>query len=207
MRLVRYFLRNRRSARPLSCAAPATALRPLKSVAGSRKSCPPFSVAARSAPSAGRRISQNCASARQKPTPNSAGSTMPSRMVSPIWPTDAEGPRCQAENHSRPGLGRRRAGRGSGPSRADNHTQSLKTFARQARKRLRTDGGGSRRAYLRALAPRVEVDAQELRIMGAKSELLRTLIAASGAKSAGFGVPSSLPKWRPREDSNLRPAV
>jgi site-specific DNA recombinase len=80
--------------------------------------------------------------------------------------------------------------------------QSLKTFARQARKRLRTDSGGYRRDYLRALAQRVEVDAQELRIMGSRSELLRTLVAASSAKAAGFGVLSSVPKWRPRRDSN-----
>ncbi len=80
--------------------------------------------------------------------------------------------------------------------------RSLKTFAREARKRLRTDSGGYRRDYLRALAQRVEVDATELRIIGAKSELLRTLVAASGAKTAGFGVPGFVPKWRPRRDSN-----
>jgi hypothetical protein len=74
--------------------------------------------------------------------------------------------------------------------------QALKTFARQARKRMRTETGGYRRDYLRALAQRVEVDAKELRIMGSKSVLLRTLVAASGAKTAGFGVPSSVPKWR-----------
>jgi site-specific DNA recombinase len=62
---------------------------------------------------------------------------------------------------------------------------------------------GYRRDYLRALAQRVEVDAKELRIMGCKSELLRTLVAASSAKTAGFGVPSSVPKWRARGDSNL----
>jgi site-specific DNA recombinase len=80
--------------------------------------------------------------------------------------------------------------------------QSLKTFARQAPKRLRVESGGYRRDYLRALAQRVEVDARELRIMGSKSELLRTLVAASSAKAACFGVPSSVPKWRPRRDSN-----
>jgi hypothetical protein len=53
-----------------------------------------------------------------------------------------------------------------------------------------------RRDHLRALAQRVEVDQKELRIMGSKSELLRTLVAASSAKTAGFGVPSSVPKWR-----------
>ena len=71
-------------------------------------------------------------------------------------------------------------------------TQSIKTFARTARKRMRIEGGGYRRDYLRALAQRVEVDAKELRIMGSKSELLRTLVAASSAKTTGFGVPSSV---------------
>ena len=83
--------------------------------------------------------------------------------------------------------------------------QTLKTFARTARKRMRTESGGYRRDYLRALAQRVEVDVQELRIMGSKSELLRTLVAASSAKTAGFGVPSSVPKWLPGLDSNQRP--
>jgi hypothetical protein len=67
---------------------------------------------------------------------------------------------------------------------------------------MRTEGGGYRRDYLRALAQRVEVDAKELRIMGSKSELLRTLVAASSAKTAGFGVPSSVPNWRALRDSN-----
>ena len=76
--------------------------------------------------------------------------------------------------------------------------QALKTFARQARKRMRTESGGYRRDHLRALAQRVEVDAKEVRIMGSKSILLRTLVAVSSAKTAGFGVPSFVPKWRPR---------
>jgi hypothetical protein len=74
--------------------------------------------------------------------------------------------------------------------------QSVKKFARTARKRMRIEGGGYRRDYLRALTQRVEVDTKELRIMGSKIELLRTLVAASSAKTAGFGVPSSVPKWR-----------
>jgi len=67
---------------------------------------------------------------------------------------------------------------------------------------MRTEGGGYRRDYPRALAQRVEVDAKELRIMGSKSELLRTLVAASNAKTAGFGVPSSVPKWRATADED-----
>jgi site-specific DNA recombinase len=81
--------------------------------------------------------------------------------------------------------------------------QALRTFARQARKRMRTDNGGYRRDHLRTLAQRVEVDKKEVRIMGSKSVLLRTLVAASSAKTAGFGVPSFVPKWRARKDSNL----
>ena len=80
--------------------------------------------------------------------------------------------------------------------------QALKTFARTARKRMRTESGGYRRDHLRALAQRVEVDANGVRIIGSKSELPRTLVAASSAKTAGFGVPSSVPKWRPQGDSN-----
>ena len=50
---------------------------------------------------------------------------------------------------------------------------------------------------------RIEVDAKEIRIMGSKSVLLRTLVAASSGKTAGFGVPSFVPKWRTRHDSNV----
>ena len=75
--------------------------------------------------------------------------------------------------------------------------QTLKAFARAARKGIRAEGGGYRRDHLRALARRVEVDAKEVRIMGSKSGLLHTLVAASSAKTAGFAVPGSVPKWRP----------
>jgi site-specific DNA recombinase len=54
---------------------------------------------------------------------------------------------------------------------------------------VRTEDGGNRRDHLRALAQRVEVDAKDVRIIGSKSVLLRTLVAASTAKTAGFGVP------------------
>ncbi len=60
---------------------------------------------------------------------------------------------------------------------------------------MRIESGSYRRDHLRALAQRVEVDAKEVRIMGSKSVLLRTLVAASSAKTAGFGVPSPVPNW------------
>jgi hypothetical protein len=68
----------------------------------------------------------------------------------------------------------------------------LTAFARTARERLRLENGGYRRDHLRALAQRVEVADKEVRIMGSKSELLRTLVAASCVQSAAFGVHSSV---------------
>src|SRR5262249_29815953 len=68
--------------------------------------------------------------------------------------------------------------------------QTLKALARAARKGMRTESG-YRRDNLRALAQHVEADAKEIRSMGAKGVLLRRLHAASSAKSAMSGVPSS----------------
>lgn len=79
----------------------------------------------------------------------------------------------------------------------------LKAFARKARERIRLDDGGYRRDHLHAFAQRVEVADDEVRIMGSKSELLRTLVAASSVETAAFGVHSSVLKWRTQEDSNL----
>jgi site-specific DNA recombinase len=81
--------------------------------------------------------------------------------------------------------------------------QALTAFARAARKRMRNGEGGYRRDHLRSLAQRVEVGDREVRIMGHKSELLRALVASGGGKTAGICVPSFVPKWRARGDSNL----
>ena len=71
----------------------------------------------------------------------------------------------------------------------------LRSFAAVARQRLRGPDGGYRRDHLRALAQRVEVAGGEVRIMGSRNNLLRTLAAASGVASAG-AVPSFVPRWR-----------
>jgi hypothetical protein len=83
-------------------------------------------------------------------------------------------------------------------------TTMLRKFAAMARKRMRIEGGGYRRDHLRALAQTVEVADREVRIMGSKSELLRTLAAISGVKSATGGVRSSVLGWRKGWDSNPR---
>ena len=62
---------------------------------------------------------------------------------------------------------------------------------------MRIDGGGYRRDHLRGLAQRIEVADGEVRIMmGSKGDLLRTLAAASGVKSAAGDVRSSVLNWR-----------
>jgi len=83
--------------------------------------------------------------------------------------------------------------------------QMVRKFAITARSRMRIDGGGYRRDHLRALAQRVEVADKEVRIMGSKSDLLRTLAAGSGVAAPTPGVRSSVLKWRTRRDSNSRP--
>jgi site-specific DNA recombinase len=79
----------------------------------------------------------------------------------------------------------------------------LARFAKTARQCIRLPGGGYRRDHLRALPQRVEVNDGEVRIMGSKSDLLRTL-AASGSGTSPGAVPSFVPKWRSRRDSNPR---
>ena len=69
--------------------------------------------------------------------------------------------------------------------------------------KLRNEDGTYRRDHLRALAQRVEAAGpSEIRILGTKTELLRTLVAAAGVESAAGGVRSFIPKWRPGRDSN-----
>ena len=80
----------------------------------------------------------------------------------------------------------------------------VQKFARTARERIRIDGGGYRREHLRALAQRVEVADGEVRIMGSKGDLLRTLAVAADVKSATARVPSFVLNWRRGWDSNPR---
>ncbi|BCH61715.1 hypothetical protein RvVAR0630_43390 [Agrobacterium vitis] len=78
----------------------------------------------------------------------------------------------------------------------------IEGFARRARERIRGHEGGFGRDHLRALAQRVEVADDSIRIMGSKTELLKTLIADQGRLSAAIGVPRGGLKWRAGRDSN-----
>ena len=59
-------------------------------------------------------------------------------------------------------------------------------------------------ATICALAQRVADD--EVCIMGSKSELLRTPVAASSLQRVALGVHGSILKWRTRRDSNAGPS-
>lgn len=65
----------------------------------------------------------------------------------------------------------------------------------------------ARREHVRAVAQRVEVISQhEIKIMGNRTDLLRTLAASAGEHSAALGVRSFKPKWRADRVSNERGA-
>jgi site-specific DNA recombinase len=56
-----------------------------------------------------------------------------------------------------------------------------------------------RRAYIRSMVDQVEIDDEEIRIIGRKA-VLADLVMGGGAVPAG--VPSFVRKWRARRDSN-----
>ncbi len=83
--------------------------------------------------------------------------------------------------------------------------EMLEKFAQAARLRMRVAGGGYRRDHLRSLAQRVEVDTGEVRIMGSKSILLQTLAAQDSSGTRLGPVPSFVPNWCTKLDSNQWP--
>jgi hypothetical protein len=125
----------------------------------------------KNAPSEGPRTSPNYANARPRRTPNSRG--FATRFENGI--ADLADPMLKdrvAELKTTRDQARADAERAEGAIERLGPTitpQTLKAFARTARKRMRTQSGGYRRDQLRALAQRVEVDAQELRIRGRKA--------------------------------------
>ena len=58
-----------------------------------------------------------------------------------------------------------------------------------------------RHAYIRSVIDQVEVDDDEIRIWGREGVLERLVVARGGIGPEG--VPSFVPNWRARQDSNL----
>lgn len=96
---------------------------------------------------------------------------------------------------------------------ADLTPEIVKRFAGEAKRRLRTDAGDYRRHHLQALAQRIEVGEDAIRITGTRTQLLRVL-AGEGAgpplrrvghsRSAGLVVKTTanevrtfVPNWLP----------
>ncbi|WP_089217273.1 recombinase family protein [Sphingopyxis indica] len=79
-------------------------------------------------------------------------------------------------------------------------------FGKRVKSRLRRANGGFRRHEIQGLLHRVEVGEDSIHITGTTADLLQSLVAAnSGVKSAAPALRSSVPKWLPGQDSNLRP--
>ena len=60
-----------------------------------------------------------------------------------------------------------------------------------------------RKAWLRSIVDRVEVDADTVRVIGDKTDLGPVIAAANTGPSKETGVHSFVRKWRARKDSNL----
>lgn len=83
----------------------------------------------------------------------------------------------------------------------------VERFGRAMRENIRTGEVPFRKAYLRSVIDRVEVDDAMIRIVG-DAATLEEVIVAQGSDtrnkaSSGFGVRRSVRKWRARKDSNL----
>ena len=76
-------------------------------------------------------------------------------------------------------------------------------FARLMRERITAGEIPLRKAYIRSIVDRIEVDDAVVRIMGQK-DILEQAVRSGGASSPA--VHSSVPNWWAMKDSNLRPA-
>ncbi len=74
-------------------------------------------------------------------------------------------------------------------------------FARAMREKLSSGEIPFRKAYIRSIVDRIEVDDRCIRIMGRKDVLEQAVLAEGGG--AAPMVHSFVPKWRTRQDSNL----
>lgn len=80
----------------------------------------------------------------------------------------------------------------------------IERFAHTMREKLTEGNIPFRKAYLAALVDRIEVDNCKVRIVGRRDVLQQAILAN------GEGWPSVhrlVPKWRSRQDSNLRPSA
>ncbi len=89
--------------------------------------------------------------------------------------------------------------RGSSRPVSQISPEAVVAFGRHLRELLVSEETPARKAWLRALLDRVEVDEHEIRVIGS-TEALHAAIAAN---AVGQNVRSSVPEWRTRHDSNV----
>jgi site-specific DNA recombinase len=78
--------------------------------------------------------------------------------------------------------------------------ERVAVFASEMQARLREGEVPFRKAYIRAVIDRVEVQSDEIRIAGRRDVLER---AVTNGANAAPGVRSSFREWRTRHDSNV----
>ena len=79
----------------------------------------------------------------------------------------------------------------------------VETFSRVMRAKLRDRASPFARDYLHAVVDSVVVDGDKATISGSHARLMRTI---AGKKMGTDQVPTFIPEWRARKDSNLRPS-
>ena len=81
---------------------------------------------------------------------------------------------------------------------------NLSAFTHAFTERLHSPNSSLRKAYIRQLVDRVEVGQSEIRISGSRAALAKGVVAAA---SGSLGVvPTFVPEWWARQDSNLQPS-
>ena len=79
----------------------------------------------------------------------------------------------------------------------------IERFGRTMRENICSGEVPFRKAYLRSVIDRIEVDDQSVRIHGDRATLESVIAGSAAGKNGGFGVRSSVRKWCTRQDSNL----
>ncbi len=87
-------------------------------------------------------------------------------------------------------------------SRAAVTPDKIQTFTALMHQKLYAADNKHRKAYLAAIISRIEVDDEEVRVIGRKADLLT---AVTRPEAAAGQVRGFVRKWRAQQESNLRP--
>ena len=91
---------------------------------------------------------------------------------------------------------------GNVKAKAEVTAESVAHYGQLVRNSLQSGDTSARKALLSTIVDRIEVDAGKVRVQGRKDVLEQCVIAAAAGNA---DVRTCVPKWRTRQDSNLRP--